>query len=164
MQNRNVVPRGRARKPEATRDAARTIEFDCTAVASLLDAQTAKPAAPDLETEIEVVATSAEQAARAKDRFAHTLRRAGAALAVEGSRPLPLPAPPITEEEVEDGDDTVEDAGPAAVTRAMAAVDEPPFEIAFETPMPVVRTRSWLLPLSLVLFAGSAVALVYVLV
>ncbi len=164
MQNRNVVPRGRARKQEP-RDA-RTIEFDCTAVANLLDAQTAKPAAPDLETEIEVVATSAEQAARAKDRFAHTLRRAGAALAVEGSRPLPLPAPPITEEEVEDGVDTVEDAGPAAITRAMAAVDEPPFELPFEAPapMPVVRTRSWLLPLSLVLFVGSAVALIYVLV
>lgn len=165
MQNRNVVPRGRARK-QAPRESARTIEFDCAAVANLLDAQLAKPPAPDLDAEIEVVATSSEQAARSKDRFAHTLRRAGQELAVEGSRPLPLPAPPITEEEVQDGTDTEETVHPEAVTRAMAAVEELPFELPFEAaPAPVVRARgSWLLPISLVLFVGSAVALIYVLV
>jgi hypothetical protein len=168
MQNRNVVPRGRARKVESPRDAARTIEFDCTAVANLLDAQTAKPAAPDLDAEIEVVATSAEQAARSRDRFAHTMKRAGAALAVEGSRPLPLPAPPITEEEIEEGTDTEEIVEQSAVTRSMSAVDEIPYELPFEAPpapTPAVRARgSWLLPISLVLFVGSAVALIYVLV
>lgn len=169
MQNRNVVPRGRARKVEAPREAARTIEFDCTAVANLLDAQTAKPAAPDLDAEIEVVATSAEQAARSKDRFAHTMKRAGAALAVEGSRPLPLPAPPITEEEPDEGTDTEENVvEQSAVTRSMSAVDEVAYELPFQAPpapAPVASPRgSWLLPISLVLFVGSAVALIYVLV
>jgi hypothetical protein len=163
MQNRNVVPRGRARKVETPRDAARTIEFDCTAVANLLDAQTAKPAAPDLDAEIEVVAGSSTPSGPAKDRFAHTLKRAGAALAVEGSRPLPLPAPPITEEEIEDSADTTEDPGPAAVTRSMAVIDELPFEVPAPAPAAPVRRRSWLLPVSLVMFAGSAAALIYVL-
>jgi hypothetical protein len=164
MQNRNVVSRARPRAQAPQRDAARTIEFDCTAVANLLDAQSTKPPAPDLDAEIEVVSASPEQAARAsKDRFAHTMKRAGAALAAEGSRPmLPLAAPPITEEEIEEAD-TNEELGPNAVTRAMAVVNEPAFELP--APAPAARARgSWLLPLGVALVTGSAVMLLSVLV
>ena len=164
MQNRNVVSRARGRAAQPPpRDTARTIEFDCTAVANLLDAQTAKPAAPDLDAEIEVVSASSAEAARAsKERFAHTMKRAGAALAVEGSRPmLPLAAPPITEEEIEeDVADTQEEVEQSAVTRAMAVVDEPVYE------MPAVARRrgAWVLPLAVALLTASVVALLGVLI
>ncbi len=162
MQNRNVVARGRAAKHKPQRDAAQTIEFDCTAIANVLDAVTPKPA-PDLDAEIEVVATSSAASSHAKDRFAHTLKRPNAVLAVEGSRSLlPLPAPPITEEEMEEGYfDTQEDFAQGSVTRAMAVVAEP----AFEVHRPVVRAhRTWLLPVSVLLLAASVVALIFALV
>lgn len=165
MQNRNVVPRGRQRAvPPQGRDAARTIEFDCSAVANLLDQQTPKPP-PDLDAEIEVVAVTEAHASRAsKDRFAHTLKRQGQALAVEGSRPmLPLAAPPITEEELDDETDTQEDLGPAAVTRAMRVVDESAFEMPVPAPA-APRRGSWLMPLSIALVCASAVGVLAALI
>ena len=173
MQNRNVVPRGRPRVVQPPgRDAARTIEFDCRAVANLLDQQTPKP--PDLDAEIEVVAAAAERARAARDRFAHTMRRAGAELKVEGSQPmprivegsrpaLPLAAPPITEEEIEDETDTQEDVSRSATTRAMDAFDEPSIELPQPAPRPR-RRNAWALPFALALVAASAGAIVAALI
>ncbi|MEO7093862.1 MAG: hypothetical protein ABI175_11470 [Polyangiales bacterium] len=159
MQNRNVVPRARPARPHVARESTRTIEFDCSQIANVLDAVTAKPPAPDLEAEIEVVAAMAAPSGRSKDRFAHTLKRRGAELKAEGSRPmLPLAAPPITEEELDI--DTSEDAEPAAVTRAMHAAAEPMIEAAPVLPVRVRPRRSWILPVSAVLFVGSAIALI----
>ncbi len=167
MQNRNVVSRARTAQPQVP-TAARTIEFDCRAIAAVLDAQTATAAAPDLDAEIEVVATTSGHEARsAKDRFAHTLKRPGAALKsegaalkIEGSQPmLPFAAPPVTAEAVEHGADNEEEVEPAAVTRAMAVVHEPALEVVH----PIARARRWwLLPLAIVMFGGSVVALISV--
>lgn len=165
MQNRNVVPRARppiARTPG--RDAARTIEFDCSAVANLLDQQTPKPP-PDLDAEIEVVASASQTSRAAKDRFAHTLKRPGSVLAVEGSRPmLPLAAPPPTEDEIDEEADTEEEVEHTSVTRSMAATPDP---IAFEAPVPQLAPRgrgAWFVVLGVVLLTASAVALLGALV
>lgn len=165
MQNRNVVPRGRPRAPHVPgRDAARTIEFDCSAVANLLDQQAPKPA-PDLDAEIEVVAAAAERATAAKDRFAHTMKRQGAALRVEGSRPmLPLAAPPPTEDEIDEEADTQEQVEHTAATRSMPAVSEP---VAIDSVPPDLAPRPrvrWHLPVAIAMVAASAVALVAALV
>jgi len=164
MQNRNVVPRARPRVAQVPgRDAARTIEFDCSAVATLLDQQAPKPP-PDLDAEIEVVAATTEAARGSKDRFAHTLKRQGAALAVEGSRPmLPLAAPPPTEDEIDEEADTQEEVGPSSATRSMASAPEP---VAFEIEAPPVSLRPrgrWQLPFAIALVTASAAALVAVL-
>lgn len=151
MQNRNVVPRGRPAKPQAPRDAARTIEFDCTAIADVLDSVTPKPP-PDLDAEIEVVAA-----------VAHTLKRPSTVLAVAGSRSmLPLPAPPITEEEIEEGLALEEDFAQGSVTRARAVVHEPAFEVHLVPPRNA--RRSWLLPISIVLVLASAAGVVFALI